>query len=83
MPKRSLPNNYKLDLYLKVSSLNQGRMSVKQYVYKFEQLQIRSGFQGEEQQTMLRFLRGLDPGISEKLELQTYWSFEEICKLVN
>jgi len=31
---------------------------------------------------MARFLRGLDPNIAKKLEIQSYWSFEDVCKLV-
>jgi len=61
MTKRFLPDNYKRDLYLKVSSLNQGRLNVEEYIREFEQLQIRSGLEEEPEQTMARFLRGLDP----------------------
>jgi len=43
MTKRFLLDNYKRDLYLIVSSLSQGRLSVKEYIREFEQLQIRSG----------------------------------------
>jgi len=54
-----LPNKYKRDLYLKVSSLSQGCLSVEEYIREFEQLQIRSGIEEEPEQTMARFLRGL------------------------
>jgi len=81
MTKRFLPDNYKRDLYLKVSSLNQGRLNVEEYIREFEQLQIRSGLEEEPEQTMARFLRGLDPAIAEKVDLQPFWSFEDLCKL--
>jgi len=29
----------------------------------------------------VRFLRGLDQGIAKKVDLQPYWSFEDVCKL--
>ena len=81
MTKRFLPDNYKRDLYLKVSSLSQGHSNVEEYRREFEQLQIRSGLDEEPEQTMARFLRGLDPAIAEKVDLQPFWSFEDLCKL--
>jgi len=30
---------------------------------------------------MARFLRSLDLSIAEKVELQPYWTFEDVCKL--
>jgi len=30
---------------------------------------------------MARFLRGLDPAIAEKVDLQPFWSVEDLCKL--
>jgi len=72
MTKRFLPDNYKRDLYLKVSSLSQGRLNVEEYIREFEQLQIRSGLEEEPEQTMARFLRGLDPAIAEKVDLQPF-----------
>jgi len=46
-----------------------------------EQLQIRSGIEEEPEQTMARFLRGLEPSNTEKVDIQPYWSFEDVCKL--
>jgi len=54
---------------------------VEKYIHEFEQLQIRSGLEEEPNQIMARFLRGLDPSIAEKVDLQPYWSFEDVCKL--
>ena len=41
--KRFLSDNYKHDLYLRMSSLSQGYLSVDDYIREFEQLQIGSG----------------------------------------
>jgi len=30
---------------------------------------------------MARFMRGLNPNIAENVELQPYWTFEDLCKL--
>ena len=45
MIKRFLPDNYKRDLYLRMSSLSQGRLSVEEYIRELEQFQIRSGIE--------------------------------------
>ena len=30
---------------------------------------------------MVRFLKGLDNSITEKVDMQTYWTIEDVCKL--
>ena len=72
MTKRFLPDNYKRDLYLKVSNFIQVRSTMEEYIREFEQLQIRSGLEEEQDQTVARFLKGLDPGIAERIDLQPY-----------
>ena len=47
MHKQFLPDNFKHDLYLMVSYLNQGCLSVEEYICGFEQLEIRSGLEEE------------------------------------
>ena len=53
MNKRFLPNNYNHDLYLKVTYLTQGHMSVKECIREFEKLQIRNGLEEETELIML------------------------------
>jgi len=53
---------------------------MEEYTREFEQIQIRSGMKEEPEQTMVRFLRGLEPSIAEKVDIQPYWSFEDVCK---
>jgi len=54
---------------------------VEEYIREFEQLQIRSGIEEEPDQTMARFIWGLEPSVAEKVDLQPYWSFKDVCKL--
>jgi len=56
-------------------------MGVEEYIREFKQLQIKSGLEEETKHTMAKFLRGLNPNIAEKVELQPYWSFKDVCKL--
>jgi len=54
---------------------------VEEYIREFEQLQIRSGLKEKPEQTMVRFFRGLNPSITEKVGIQPYWTFEDECKV--
>lgn len=56
-------------------------MSVEEYIREFEQLKIRSEIEEEPKQAVVRFLKGLHQSIAEKVDLQPYWSFEDVCKL--
>jgi len=73
---------HKQELYLKVTSLHQGSMKVEEYIREFEQLQIRCALREESEQTIVRFLKGLNSAILERVELQPFWTFEDTCKLV-
>ena len=81
MDKRFLPATYKQELYLKVTSLQQGNMKVEEYIREFEQLQIIYNLREEPEQTIARFLMCLNPAILERVELQPFWTFEDACKL--
>jgi len=47
-------------------------MSVEEYIGEFEQLKILSGIEEEPKQAVMRFLKGLDQSIVEKVDLQPY-----------
>ena len=83
LKERFLPDSYKQDLYIKITNFKQSNLSIDDYTREFEQLVLRSGIQEKPEQTMARYVGGLNPDIAEKLELQPYWSFEEVCKLAS
>ncbi|KAJ9563958.1 hypothetical protein OSB04_009118 [Centaurea solstitialis] len=58
-------------------------LSIDDYTREFEQLVLRSGIEEKPEQTMARYVGGLNHEIAEKLELQPYWSFGEVCKLAS
>jgi len=82
MDKKFLPSSYKPKLYLKASSLNQKNLKAEEYIREFEQLQIRVGLNEELKLKIIRFIKGLSPNISNKLYLQPYICFEDVCSLV-
>jgi len=56
-------------------------MSMGEYMREFEQLLLRGGIHEPQEQTMARFLNGLNPLISRKVELQTYFTLDDVFKL--
>ncbi|KAK4260359.1 hypothetical protein QN277_003486 [Acacia crassicarpa] len=81
MDKRFLPASHKQGLYLKIYSLKQEDMSVEEYIREYEQLLMTSGLQEIQEQKIARFIGGLNNDIAKKVELQPFWTFEDVCKL--
>jgi len=55
------PPTYVQDLYCQLHSLNQRNLSVTEYTREFEKLVIKCDLQKPEEQTIVRYLGGLDP----------------------
>lgn len=72
-----LPNSNKQVLKLKF--LKQHGMSNEEYIGEFEQILMSCDAPEMEEQTIARFLGGMK--IADLVELQPYWSVEDICKL--
>jgi len=58
-------------------------MSVKEYNREFEKLLIKCDLQEAEEQTIVRYLGGLDPKHAHVVELQSYTTFDEVCVLAH
>ncbi|GJZ20653.1 putative nucleotidyltransferase, ribonuclease H [Tanacetum coccineum] len=80
LKERFPPDSYKQDLYIKMTNFKQGNLNFDDYTHEFEQLMLRSGIQEKQEQTIDRYIGGLNHDIAEKLELQPYWTFYEECK---
>jgi len=63
--------------------LTLGKMNLEEYTHEFEKLMIKCDIQETEEQTMVRYLGGLDPRIANMVELQAYTTFNEICVLAH
>ena len=80
---RFLPPNYVQDNYTQLHHLTQGSMSVEEYTREFEKLMIKCDLQEAEEQTIVRYLGGLDPKYANVVELQSYTTFDEVCVLAH
>ena len=78
-----LPPTYVQYCYSQLHNLTQGNMSVEEYTREFEKLLIKCDVQEPEEQTIVRYLGGLDPRYSSVVELQAYTSFDDVCVLAH
>ena len=63
------------------SLLNQENLKVEEYIREFEQLQMTTGLDEEPELKITRFIKGLLPSIANKVDLQPYLSFDDVCHL--
>ncbi|XP_048502852.1 uncharacterized protein LOC104896849 [Beta vulgaris subsp. vulgaris] len=61
--------------------IKKGTKTIAQYVEEFERMSILCNIEEREEQTIARFLGGLNCDIWDKVELQPILSFHELCKL--
>jgi len=54
-------------------------MSVEEYTKEFKKLLIKCDLQEGEEQTIMRYLGGLDPKCAHVVELQSFTMFNEVC----
>ncbi|KAJ0627391.1 putative nucleotidyltransferase, Ribonuclease H [Helianthus annuus] len=78
-----LPPNHRQDSYLDYHNCKQGTLTVEQFIIEFERLRMRCGVDETDEQLIARFLGGLRQDISDVVQLQPYWTFEEVCALAH
>jgi len=66
---RFLPSTYVQGSYAQLHNLNQGSMSVDEYIREFEKLLIKCGIHKPKEQTIMRYLGGLEPKYTNMVEL--------------
>jgi hypothetical protein len=72
MRHRFVPEHYKRDMYNKLQQLTQGTKSVDEYYKEMELLMIRTGTREDIEDTMSRFLNGLNFEMRDCVEMVYY-----------
>jgi len=62
--------SYLQDSYSHLYNLTQGTIIIKEYIKEFEKLLIKYDIQEAKNQTIVRYLGGLDPEYASVVELQ-------------
>ena len=78
LPPTYIQNNYSL-----LHHLTQGSMSVEEYTREFEKLLIKCDLQEVEEQTIVRYLGGLDLKYAHVIEFQAFTTLDEVCVLAH
>ena len=72
MRKRYVSTSYNITLRQKLQRLSQGSLTVEEYYKEMEMALVRANIEEETEDTMARFLSGLNPDIRDVVELQKY-----------
>lgn len=67
-----LPPHYYQDKFIQLQNLRQKNLSVEEYTREFEKLMMQCDIQEKEEQTIARYLGGLNTDIADRVELQQY-----------
>ena len=78
MRKKYVPSYYHRDLHQELQRLTQGSKTVDEYHKEMEMLMIKANLVEEEDQTMARFLSGLNVEIADVVDLQPYVDLEDL-----
>lgn len=81
LKKKFLPDNYRQDAFLKFHNNKQKDLSVDDYTAEFEYLMLRCDILKREEQTIARYLGGLRAEICDVVQLQPFWTFNDVCSL--
>ncbi|XP_023534142.1 uncharacterized protein LOC111795765 [Cucurbita pepo subsp. pepo] len=81
MRKRYIPKHYSRVLKQKLYTLQQGSKSVEEYYKEMETLMNRACIDEDEEDTMARFLGGLNRQLAHQVDRQAYFDMQELLHL--
>ncbi|KAK0590976.1 hypothetical protein LWI29_033915 [Acer saccharum] len=81
LKRKYLSEHYKQDAFMKFHNFKQRELSVEEYTAEFDHLMIRCDVVEQEEQMIARYLGGLRVEISDVVQLQPYWTYNDVCKL--
>ena len=81
LKRKYLPEHYKQDAFMKFHNFKQRELSVEEYTTEFDHLMIRCDGVEQEEQMIACYLGGLRVEISDVVQLQPYWTYNDVCKL--
>ena len=83
MRSRFVPSHYTRDLFNKLQTLSQGTKTVEEYFKQMELNMIRANIEERDEQTMARFLNGLNHPIKRITEFQKYNNMVELVHIAS
>jgi hypothetical protein len=83
LKRKYLPDHYRQDAFLKFHNFRQNELSVEDYTAEFDHSMMRCDIVEPEEQMVARYLGGLRSEISNVVQLQPYWTYNDVCKLAH
>ena len=81
LTRKFLPSHYYQDNFIQLQNLRQKNLSVEEYTREFEKLMMKCDIHKREEQTIARYLGGLNTDIVHPVQLQQYWSLDDVICL--
>ncbi|GKV45251.1 hypothetical protein SLEP1_g52360 [Rubroshorea leprosula] len=81
LTRKFLLYRYYQDNFVKFHNLQQKSLTVEEYTMEFEQLMMKCDVREKEEQTIARYLGGVDNDISKVVQLQQYWTLDDVIRL--
>ena len=81
LKRKFLPGNYRQDIFHKFHNFKQKELSVEEYTAELDHLKLRCDVSKPEEQTIARYLGGLRSNIANVVQLQPYWTYNDVFKL--
>jgi hypothetical protein len=76
-----LPSHYYQDNFIQLQNLRQKNLSVEEHTREFEKLMMKCDIHEREEQTIAHYLGGLNVDIARQVQLQQYWSLDDVIRL--
>ncbi|GJS12981.1 RNA-directed DNA polymerase [Tanacetum coccineum] len=78
---KNLPVQYRQEAFIDYHNYKQTSISVEEFTSEFDHLRLRCDVVEEDEETIARYLAALKPEISDVVQLQQYWSYNDVCRL--
>ena len=83
MRAQFIPRHYQCDIFNKLQNLRQGKLSVEEYHKEMEKAMIRANIHEDEEQSMARFMYGLNSNVKQVVDLQPCRNMVELVHLAS
>ncbi|XP_057247307.1 uncharacterized protein LOC130589768 [Beta vulgaris subsp. vulgaris] len=82
LKEKFLPSDFKQKQYIKLTALCQDTLSVHEYTMEFDKLCLVCDLDEKEALEIACYIKGLNRAIARKIEVSSYHTFEDVCRLV-
>lgn len=81
LKRKIILDNYRQDVFLTFHNFKQNELSIEKYTTKFDHLMMKCDLMEAKEQTDVGYLWGLRSNIGNVMQLQPYWSCNDVYKL--